>query len=58
MNKNNESLELTHSKWYRDLNNSNITIKEQLYNLKTTENKRELIYNNQGIAINTIAIKL
>ena len=45
LNKNKIFLELNHDKWYRDLSNSNITIKKQLYKLMITENKRKIIYD-------------
>lgn len=56
-NKESEGLILTQSKWFRYLKDSNITIKEQLYKLLSTENKRILIYNSEGIAYNTEAYK-
>jgi hypothetical protein len=42
-----KSLSLPQEKWFKDIKNGNITIKNQLYNLKPTENKRKLIYNNK-----------
>lgn len=47
-------LELHHNKWFRSLIKSEITIKDQVYNLMRTENKREFIYEND-LAINTKA---
>jgi hypothetical protein len=38
-------LELNQEKWFKSLENSNITIKNQLYNLQVTSNKRNLFYN-------------
>ena len=58
LNKDSEGLTLNHNKWFRSIANSDITIKDQLYNLKSTENKRKLLYDNQGIAINTEAFKI
>ena len=58
LNKNSKPLELNHDKWYRNLSESNIVIKDQIYNLIATENKRKLIYDSKGIAINTKAIKI
>ena len=58
LNKNNISLDLNHDKWYRDLSTSNITIKNQLYKLMITENKRKIIYDDNGIAIGTKAYKI
>ena len=43
---------LNHEKWFRSLNNSNITIKEQIYSLIATENKRSIVYEN-NVAVNT-----
>ena len=37
----------TQEKWFKDFSNSTIKIKDQLYTLKVTENKRELIYYNK-----------
>jgi hypothetical protein len=53
----NKYLDLMHSKWFRKLGLGRIDIKSQIYKLKSTENKRELIYKN-GIAVNTKPIKL
>ena len=55
--KNPKPLELSHSKWFRSLVNSDITIKDQIYNLVATENKRKLIYEN-GKAVNTVPFKI
>lgn len=40
---NNKSLELNQDKWFRSIENGSITIKNQLYTLRATENKRKLI---------------
>jgi hypothetical protein len=45
-------LNLSHKKWYKSLTESNITIKDQLYTLIATDNKRNFIYEN-NILINT-----
>ena len=50
-------LELHHDKWFRSLSNGEITIKDQVYNLIKTENKREFIYEND-LAINTKAFSI
>jgi hypothetical protein len=39
----------THAKWFKSLEQGNITIKEQLYRLKQTDNKRDNIYLNNTI---------
>jgi hypothetical protein len=41
-------LKLKHSKWFRNLAESNILIKEQIYELSKNEAKREFIYNISG----------
>nr|CAI9430479.1 DNA polymerase [Fomitopsis pinicola] len=48
------SLNLQHIKWFRSLVDSNITLKDQIYQLLIkTENKRTIIYNDNNIAIST-----
>jgi hypothetical protein len=44
--------ELTHEKWFRSLEDGNITIKDSIYTLSVTSNKRKNLYNN-GIFTNT-----
>ena len=44
--KKNKSLELYHNTWWSDLQQGDITIRESLYSLKVTGNKRKLIYKN------------
>lgn len=46
------NLESKQEKWYKDISNGNISVKDQIYTLKVTGNKRELIYKND-ILINT-----
>jgi hypothetical protein len=46
-------LELNHDKWFKDIENGSITIKNQVYTLMSTENKRQLFYNNNNQLINT-----
>ena len=48
-----KTLNLQHIKWFRSLVNSNITLKDQVYELQKTENKRIIIYNNDNIAVST-----
>jgi hypothetical protein len=45
-------------KWFRGLSNANIEILEKAYTLKVTENKRELIYSEDGKLISTFPIKI
>ena len=47
------TLNLQHIKWFRSLVNSNITLKDQVYELQKTENKRIIIYNNDNVAVST-----
>jgi len=46
-------LEFEQDKWYKNLDVANILIKNELYTLKATNNKRELIYNNKDILNDT-----
>jgi hypothetical protein len=48
LNKENK-LNLSHKKWFKSLINSNIIIKEQLYTLIATDNKRDFIYENNKL---------
>jgi len=45
----NKSLSLQQDKWFKHINEGNISIKEQLYTLLPTENKRLLIYKNNQL---------
>ena len=51
-------LEFKQNKWYKNLNESTINIKEQIYTLKINSNKRQLIYdkNNKLTATKPIII--
>ena len=42
----NASIERNQDKWFKSINDGNITIKEQIYTIKVTDNKRQLIYKN------------
>ena len=50
-------LQLKHSKSYRKLEESTITLREELYNLQVTESKRKVIYEN-GKLVSTQAYKI
>ena len=52
LDKKSKPLELNHDKWYRNLSESNIVIKDQIYNLVATENKRQIVFRN-NIMVNT-----
>jgi hypothetical protein len=45
--------EIKQTKWFRSLTYSNITIKDQVYSLKVTGNKRELIYDYNNKLVGT-----
>lgn len=53
--KKDESISLNHLKWFRNITDSSIIMKEQIYELMKTNNKREFIFNKEDIAINTKA---
>lgn len=44
--KRDNKMELDQEKWYKDIELAQIEIKNQIYTLKVTDNKRELIYEN------------
>lgn len=46
---NNKSLELNQDKWFRSFEQGSITIKNQIYTLRATENKRKLVYEDNKI---------
>ena len=48
----NSNISLIQNKWFKDLGNSSILIKDQIYTLTATDNKRELVYKN-GVLIDT-----
>ena len=50
--KQDETLSLSQERWFKKLQEGTITVKEQLYSLTVTGNKRVLIYNN-GILVAT-----
>ena len=41
------------AKWFRDLAQGKITIKEQFYTIRPTENKRELVFDENNVLIGT-----
>lgn len=47
-----ESLNILQEKWYKSIDDSNININEQSYNLIATENKRQLVYE-KGLFVKT-----
>jgi hypothetical protein len=50
----NSKLPINQEKWYRSISDGGITIKDEIYTLMLTENKRKLIYNNNNIFENTL----
>ena len=48
-----KKLEIVQDKWYRNISQGNITIKNEIYTLMITDNKRKLIYNNNNRFIDT-----
>jgi hypothetical protein len=49
---------LPSEKWYRNLKDGNITIKQEIYNLSINSTKRELIYDKNGLLINTQPLEI
>ena len=58
LHKDSSPLILNHDKWYRNLSTETINIHNEIYHLVKTENKRNFIYDDKGIAISTIAISI
>jgi hypothetical protein len=54
----NTKLELKQEKWYRDFENGIINIKDEIYTLVITNNKRKLIYDKNNKFIDTQPLKL
>jgi hypothetical protein len=50
-------LEITHQKWFRNLELSHISLKNEVYSLAATQNKRLLQYKD-SVAVSTEALKL
>jgi hypothetical protein len=40
-------------KWFKSISDSTITIKNQIYTIQQTKNKRELIYNSDNVLVGT-----
>jgi DNA polymerase type B, organellar and viral len=51
-------IEKFHRKWFRDLSKAQIQLLEQVYTLKVTDNKRELIYDKNNKLISTKPYKI
>ena len=44
---------MLHNKWFKSIGKGSIEIREEIYTLSATENKRKLIYNEDNIFIDT-----
>jgi hypothetical protein len=44
-----KSLEITNEKWFKSIQTSQITIRDQIYTLKVTDNKRNLVYKEDKL---------
>lgn len=53
LNKNDSKVYISNEKWARSLSKGNIVVKDQLYELSATENKRTFVYNSFNTAIDT-----
>jgi len=54
----NEKMEVEQTKWYRHFDKGYISLKEELYTLRITSNKRELIYDSNGKFVDTKPFEL
>ena len=57
LNQNNNNIQFTQEKWYKSLVEGTINIKSTPYILKATENKRNLIFENNKL-VGTSSIEL
>lgn len=53
-----ESIKLTQEKWYKNIGEAHISVKDEIYTLMLTDNKRELIFNNNNVFVDTKPLKL
>jgi len=51
-------LEIKQEKWYKDISNGQFHIKDEIYTLIVTDNKRKLIYNSDNLFYDTAPLKL
>lgn len=54
----NEKMEVKQTKWYRHFDQGYISLKDEMYTLKVTSNKRELIYDSNGKFVDTKPFEL
>ena len=53
-----QTLETSNQKWYKSVNKGNITIKDEIYTLSVTDNKRNLNFDTNNNFIYTKPIVL
>jgi len=51
-------LKVKNEKWYKNWNDGNLTINEEVYTIMTTENKRKFVYASDNKIIDTTPIEL
>ncbi len=51
-------LEVKQEKWYSDISNGQFHIKDEIYTLMTTDNKRKLLYNSENKFYDTLPLKI
>lgn len=56
--KKDSKLEIEQDKWYRDISKGEINIKNEIYTLMVTDNKRKLIYDQNNILVDTAPLFL
>ena len=52
------SLKIKQEKWIRNFSSGTITIKDELYSIMITENKRIPVFNENGIYVDTLPLTL
>ena len=48
-----ESIKINQNKWYKNIGEGHITVRDEVYTLMLTENKRELFFNNDNVFVDT-----
>lgn len=51
--KKDSSIKIDQEKWFKNIKSGNISIKDQIYTLSITENKRQPIYDKEGVFVAT-----
>jgi hypothetical protein len=49
-------LKVKQEKWYKNYGGGEIVVKDEIYTLMVTTNKRDLIYNSEGVLVDTSPI--